>query len=678
MNKKTVSLFLASSIVLSTFSPVIASEKLIDLQGAEVIQHVEALAEGNNCPSKDETILNFQNTVDSMFNSIGEKEGIYKAKYYPEHKIVEVFIIDKTKSAKELTGTGIVAGLYNFYKNHNLVKVKIGNQDERDLKLIAQNSQSEAEVMQNFKTIFGSDILTAVQTYGSKTGKLEDFINKEVQIKLTVDLPNCNDNFTLTYTIRGKESISSVMKDKIKSKDLNVWKGSTDINWKDGVEIIAQPGNQQGLINYLEEAKVEDASNRNTQNSGTQNGNLKLTFTDGTSLLLNDQNLNVSEHILPITDTKAPKDAIDVTFRLGEGVEAGDPTITGNKENPVEFSSYKIKPGVDVSKEKIQLINSTIFELIRLRALKGYENPKWKSLSANTNDFIVSMTNNVFVASATEAVSSMPEVNVPIDGAKSINGTGVIGATISVTVPGIAKSIKTKVDVSSKWEIKLPAGKVLKTGDKLVVTQKEEGKKVSGEKEVVVKEKDKPIPKPNPTPTPDNKNSNKTNNYYNGFNYIFPYNLSMNNTKTSPKNNIISYSFIINKDEYEITINGTTTKSKLYTSPIIRNGRTLLPLRNIAEAIGAMVSWNDKTRTASFTKNGLTASIQVDSDEIIYSNGKKVKMDAKPIIKDNRILISLVNVANIFGLTNGNVEDSQKQDIEWNKDNNTVTINLKK
>lgn len=678
MNKKTVSLFLASSIVLSTFSPVVAAEKLIDLNGAEVTQQVEALAEGNNCPSKDETILNFQNTVDSMFNSIGEKEGIYKAKYYPEHKIVEVFIIDKTKSAKELTGTGIVAGLYNFYKNHNLVKVKIGNQDERDLKLIAQNSQSEAEVMQNFKTIFGSDILTTVQTYGSKTGKLEDFINKEVQIKLTVDVPNCNDNFTLTYTIRGKESISSVMKDKIKSKDINVWKDATDINWKDGVEIIGQPGNQQGLINYLEEAKVEDASNRNTQNSGTQNGNLKLTFTDGTSLLLNDQNLNVSEHILPITDTKAPKDAIDVTFRLGEGVEAGDPTITGNKENPVEFSSYKIKPDVDVSKEKIQLINSTIFELIRLRALKGYENQTWKSLSANPNDFIISENNNVFVASATEAVSSMPEVNVPIDGAKSINGTGVIGATISVTVPGIAKSIETKVEGNSKWEIKLPAGKVLKTGDKLVVTQKEEDRKVSPAKEVIVKEKEKEMPNPIPIPEkPKKKDTNKTPNYYYGFNYFSPLTSSKKKTDSSSKT-VASYVFSIDKDEYEITINGITTKAKMYTSPVIKNGRTMLPLRNIAEAIGVEVSWNDKTRTASFTKNGLTASIQVDSDEIIYSNGKKVKMDAKPIIKDNRILISLVNVANIFGLTNGNVEDSQNQDIEWNKDNNTVTIKLKK
>ena len=53
-------------------------------------------------------------------------------------------------------------------------------------------------------------------------------------------------------------------------------------------------------------------------------------------------------------------------------------------------------------------------------------------------------------------------------------------------------------------------------------------------------------------------------------------------------------------------------------------------------------------------------------------------MDSKPIIKDNRILVSIVNVANIFGLTNGNIEDSKDQDIEWNKDNNTVTIKLKK
>ena len=619
MKKKTVSLILASSIVLSTFSPVIAAENLINLQDAEVAQQIEALAEGNNCQAKEI----YEEAANGMFNKIGEKSGIYKATYYPNAKIAEILIIDKSKDAKELTESNFVDEIYNLYKNHNLVKFKIGNETEKHLNILAKDLE-EAEIKNTFKNSFSTDLINAVQTGGTGTGKLSDFVNKEFQIQLTFQAPNCNNSVDLTYTIRGKEAIASVMNGKLKTKDINVWKGTENINWKDGVEIISQPGNQQGLIDYLEEAKVEDVSNRNTQNSSTQNGNLKLTFTDGTSLLLNDQKLNVSEHILPIIDEykKAPKDAIDVTFKLGEGIEAGNPTVTGNKKKPIEFSSYKIKPGVDVTKEKIKEINGTIFELINPRAIKGYENPTWKSLSTNPNDFIVSMTNNVFIASA-KVKSAAPE------------------------------------DKDQKPAPNPNPDK--KDGDK-----KDENKNHANQ------------PKDNGS-VDNSKNNNK------GLNYHHLNNLSNKNSNPkvvkkdeSSKKKKATYVFNINKDEFEITINGTTIKSKMYTSPVIRNGRTMLPLRNIAEAIGVEVSWDSNTRTASFTKNGLTASIQIDGDEISYSNGKVVKMDSKPIIKDNRILVSLVNVANIFGLTNGNVEDSQNQDIEWNKDNNTVTIKLQK
>ena len=628
MKKKTVSLILASSIVLSTFSPVIAAENLINLQDAEVAQQIEALAEGNNnCPTKEI----YEEAANGMFNKIGEKGGIYKATYYPNAKIAEILIIDKSKDAKELTESNFVDEIYNLYKNHNLVKFKIGNETEKHLNILAKDLE-EAEIKNTFKNSFSTDLINAVQAGGSGTGKLSDFVNKEFQIQLTFQAPNCNNSVDLTYTIRGKEAIASVMNGKLKTKDINVWKGTENINWKDGVEIIAQPGNQQGLIKYLEEAKVEDVSNRNTQNSGTQNGNLKLTFTDGTSLLLNDQNLNVSEHILPIIDKdkKAPKDAIDVTFKLGEGIEAGNPTVTGNKKTPVEFREYKIKTGVNVSKEKIKEINGTIFELIRLRALKGYENPTWKSASQNPNDFIVSNENNVFIASA-KVKSAAPE------------------------------------DKDQKPAPNPNPDK--KDGDK-----KDENKNHANQ--------------PKDNGSVDNSKNNKAESPKNnnkGLNYHHLNNLSNKNSNTkvvkkdkSSEKNKATYVFNINKDEFEITINGTTMKSKMYTSPVIKNGRTMLPLRNIAEAIGVEVSWDSKTRTASFTKNGLTASIQIDGDEISYSNGKVVKMDSKPIIKDNRILVSLVNVANIFGLTNGNVEDSQNQDIEWNKDNNTVTIKLQK
>lgn len=673
MKKKTVSLILASSIVLSTFSPVIAAENLINLQDAEVAQQIEALAEGNNnCPTKEI----YEEAANGIFNKIGEKSGIYKATYYPNAKIAEILIIDKSKDAKELTESNFVDEIYNLYKNHNLVKFKIGNETEKHLNILAKDLE-EAEIKNTFKNSFSTDLINAVQAGGSGTGKISDFIGKVFQIQLTFQAPNCNDSVVLKYEFRGKEAIASVMKDNIKTKDINVWKGSTEINWKDGVEIIKKPGeNQQGLVKYLEEATVEDASNRDTKDAGDKKGNLKLSFTDGSELVLPGHNLHVSSHATSVDDQNVPEDAIKVTLKIGKGVEAGEePNIVGESK---EYGSYKVKPGFDVSKDQHEALHQTLFELVSPRAIKGYENPTWKSLSANPNDFIVSMTNNVFVASATESVSSIPEVNVLRDGATSITGTGVKDATINVTVPGIANSIETKVDGNSKWEIKLPAGKSLKTGDKLVVTQKEEGKKVSPAKEVIVKEKEKEMPKPIPMPEkPKKKDTNKTPNYYYGFNYFSPLTSSKKKTDSSSKA-VASYVFNINKDEFEITINGTTMKSKMYTSPVIRNGRTMLPLRNIAEAIGVDVSWDSKTRTASFTKDGLIASIQIDGDEIIYSNGKKVKMDAKPIIKDNRILISLVNVANIFGLTNGNVEDSKDQDIEWNKDNNTVTIKLQK
>lgn len=628
MKKKTVSLILASSIVLSTFSPVIAAENLINLQDAEVAQQIEALAEGNNnCPTKEI----YEEAANGMFNKIGEKSGIYKATYYPNAKIAEILIIDKSKDAKELTESNFVDEIYNLYKNHNLVKFKIGNETEKHLNILAKDLE-EAEIKNTFKNSFSTDLINAVQAGGSGTGKLSDFVNKEFQIQLTFQAPNCNNSVDLTYTIRGKEAIASVMNGKLKTKDINVWKGTENINWKDGVEIIAQPGNQQGLINYLEEAKVEDASNRNVQNSGTQNGNLKLTFTDGTSLLLNDHNLNVSEHIISITDTKAPKDAINVTFKLGEGVEAGkDPhKVIGNKEKLPEFSAYKIKPGFDVSKDQHDALRQTLFELVSPRAIEGYENPSWKSASQNPNDFVVSKTNNVFIASA--KVKSAASEDKDQKPAPNPN--------------------PDKKDGDKKDENKNHANQPKDNGS------------VDNSKN-------------NKAESPKNNNKGLNSNHLN--------NLSNKNSNTkvvkkdkSSEKNKATYVFNINKDEFEITINGTTMKSKMYTSPVIRNSRTMLPLRNIAEAIGVEVSWDSKTRTASFTKDGLTASIQIDGDEISYSNGKVVKMDSKPIIKDNRILVSLVNVANIFGLTNGNVGDAKDQDIEWNKDNNTVTIKLQK
>ena len=139
----------------------------------------------------------------------------------------------------------------------------------------------------------------------------------------------------------------------------------------------------------------------------------------------------------------------------------------------------------------------------------------------------------------------------------------------------------------------------------------------------------------------------------------------------------ISYVFHINEFEYEIIRDGISTKVKMDISPVIYEGRTMLPLRRVAEVLGAEVVWDKFTRTASFTRDGLTASIQIDNNKIILSSGEVIEMEAKPLNIKDRIFVSLVNVAKVFGLNNGNTEDGKDNDIEWDNEARTVTISVK-
>lgn len=135
-----------------------------------------------------------------------------------------------------------------------------------------------------------------------------------------------------------------------------------------------------------------------------------------------------------------------------------------------------------------------------------------------------------------------------------------------------------------------------------------------------------------------------------------------------------TFKFLIDKSEYVKTVDGKEETVQIDVAPFIQNDRTMLPLRYLAEAIGAEVKYEKETRTASFTKDGIVASIQIDGDKIKLSDGKEITMDSKPINKNGRIFVSLTNVSKVFNLTNGNSDDEMKQDIEWDKKERSVTV----
>ncbi|RCX23777.1 copper amine oxidase-like protein [Fontibacillus phaseoli] len=81
-------------------------------------------------------------------------------------------------------------------------------------------------------------------------------------------------------------------------------------------------------------------------------------------------------------------------------------------------------------------------------------------------------------------------------------------------------------------------------------------------------------------------------------------------------------------------------------SPEIKNSRTMVPLRVISENLGATVKWSDSE--VVLTKSNVEVILQLNSHTVV-KNGKTVPFDAKPYLKNNRIMVPLRFIAETFG-----------------------------
>ena len=113
-------------------------------------------------------------------------------------------------------------------------------------------------------------------------------------------------------------------------------------------------------------------------------------------------------------------------------------------------------------------------------------------------------------------------------------------------------------------------------------------------------------------------------------------------------------------------INGVDSKIKMDVAPYIRDGRTMLPLRYVAEALGFDVEWIKSTRTVVLKNSNTRVEIPVDTNKIIV-NGTVYTSDVKPEIKNNRTMLPIANIARALGLKDG-------KDIIWNSKSKMVTI----
>jgi len=134
---------------------------------------------------------------------------------------------------------------------------------------------------------------------------------------------------------------------------------------------------------------------------------------------------------------------------------------------------------------------------------------------------------------------------------------------------------------------------------------------------------------------------------------------------------VVAYGIIIEitideKEAFIITKLGELKIYELDVPPLIKNGRTFVPLRFFGDAVGAKVDWNDTEKKVTYTKKDKVIILYVDK-KIAYINGEKKELDAAPFIKNGRTLVPVRFVSE-------NLDSS----VEWNSQERTVRITYPK
>lgn len=96
--------------------------------------------------------------------------------------------------------------------------------------------------------------------------------------------------------------------------------------------------------------------------------------------------------------------------------------------------------------------------------------------------------------------------------------------------------------------------------------------------------------------------------------------------------------------EIQIKVDRVTIVSD--AEPEIRNDRMMVPLRVISENLGAHVDWSHSRVT--LTKGDMKVVLNLNS-AIAEKNGEKVHLDAKPYMKNHRMIVPLRFIAETFG-----------------------------
>lgn len=120
---------------------------------------------------------------------------------------------------------------------------------------------------------------------------------------------------------------------------------------------------------------------------------------------------------------------------------------------------------------------------------------------------------------------------------------------------------------------------------------------------------------------------------------------------------------------------------KFDTPPVIKQGRTLIPVRAITEGLGANVTWNGEERKVTVSKGDIEIIFQLEDGKVFVDGEEKV-IDVPAQIMNNRTIVPLRFIAEELGLKvdydgdTGTIEideEDESEDVVEEQSEPTVT-----
>lgn len=99
------------------------------------------------------------------------------------------------------------------------------------------------------------------------------------------------------------------------------------------------------------------------------------------------------------------------------------------------------------------------------------------------------------------------------------------------------------------------------------------------------------------------------------------------------------------------------------TVPVIKDGRTLVPIRAIIESMGGTVSWDGATSKVTLSYKGDIIKLIINCTTA-FLNGKEKALDVAPVVINGRTMLPIRFIAENFGCK-----------VDWNGSDSTIKIN---